>query len=109
MKVKGITKKQFELIQTIQDVEVNAGHLVDFDELLGKLSWSPSKESAQFTIRAAIKNDYIKKMPLEVRRKRLRVCYQVTKSGLAILDPRSPISVPEGFEDLDVSFVDPDL
>ena len=48
------------------------------DQLLEKLSWQPTKEAAQFTIRAAVTKKLIAKTErLILRRGRKRVCYEV--------------------------------
>lgn len=89
--MKGVTPYQTELLMKLRDIEATSGKLVDFDQLLTQLSWAPSKESAQFTIRAVIQKGFMEKRPIETRRGRNRVCYQITHSGMLILDPRHPI------------------
>lgn len=100
--MKGVTPYQTELLTRLLDIETKSGKLADFDQLLSQLSWTPSKESAQFTIRAVIQKGFMEKKPIETRRGRNRVCYQITHSGKLILDPRHLIpGVPE-IHDLDV-------
>ena len=91
--MKGITKYQLEILNKVRDVERDTGRLADFDQVLESLSWAPTKDAAQFTIRAVIAKGFIEKAPLEQRRGRKRVCYQMTKSGKLVLDPRG---VPPG-------------
>ena len=89
--MKGVTRYQAEILSKLKGLESSTGKLVDLDQLLEQLSWSPSKESVQFTIRALIQKGYIEKMPVETRRGRNRVCYRLTEGGMKVLDPRSVI------------------
>lgn len=94
--MKGLTKRQFELLQHVK--EGGKDGLLDFDQLLDLLSWAPSKESAQFTIRALIgKGLLLKAGDLQLRRGRKRVCYELTEEGRKALDPRGslPVGKPE--------------
>jgi len=86
--IRGVTAYQHELLTTLLRLEQATGRLTDFDQLLEQLSWSPSKESAQFTIRAMIAKGFIAKAPLESRRGRNRICYRIAEGGKAVLDPR---------------------
>ena len=85
--MKGVTKLQIELLE-----HVGAGGPdgdLDFDQLLDLLSWSPTKESAQFTIRSVVGKGLLLKLPeLQLRRGRKRVCYRLTWTGECLLDPR---------------------
>lgn len=91
--MKGLTSYQLEILQIVKK-GVEDG-LVDFDQLLNKLSWGPSKESAQFTIRAVCTKGFLKKAEvLQLRRGRKRVCYQLTAEGEAYMDPRKPSKLP---------------
>lgn len=82
--MKGITRHQMEVLQLCKE----ATQPLDLDQLLPKLSWGPSKEAAQFTIRALMKKKMLEKLPLQLRRGRLRVSYQLTSVGKVVLDPR---------------------
>jgi DNA-binding PadR family transcriptional regulator len=86
--LKGVTPYQFEILTTLGRLEALGERLADFDQLLETLSWTPSKESAQFTIRAMVGKKFIEKAPLESRRGRNRVCYRLLEAGKAVLDPR---------------------
>ncbi len=86
--MRGLTKYQLETLVKLREIEAETAKLVDMDQLLLTLSWKPSKESAQFTIRALAARGFIEKMPLEFRRGRNRVCYRLTREGQAVLDPR---------------------
>jgi len=92
MKLKGITTYQLELLRHLANGEGDSGRLTDFDQLLCHLSWTPTKESAQFTIRAVIKKGFVEKAALESRRGRNRVCYKITEKGRLVLDPRESVS-----------------
>lgn len=89
--MKGVTPYQFEALLKVREIEAASGRLADFDQVLEKLSWTPSKESAQFTIRAIIAKGFMEKMPVETRRGRNRVLYRVTEKGKRALDPRVPM------------------
>jgi predicted transcriptional regulator len=86
--MKGVTRHQVEVLQR---VNAAGDDLLDMDQLLPQLSWEPSKEAAQFTIRALIRKGMLEKMPLKLRRGRLRVSYKVTGKGKVVLDPRGDI------------------
>lgn len=86
--MKGVTTYQLEILQTVSAGYAKSGLLVDFDQLLEALSWAPTKASAQFTIRALIEKGFLEKCGLQSRRGRNRVCYQLTRNGEVILDPR---------------------
>lgn len=89
--MKGVTTYQLELLQRLVEIYRETGKLADFDQLLTRLSWNPTKESAQFTIRAVIKKGFVEKTPLEYRRGRKRVCFRVTEQGMLVLDPRGVV------------------
>ena len=86
--MKGVTAYQLELLTTLRAIQSAAGALADMDQLLERLSWTPSKESLQFSIRALIAKGLIEKAGIETRRGRNRICYQMTVDGKAVLDPR---------------------
>lgn len=86
--MKGVTAYQLELLTTLSCREAATGRLTDLDQLLETLSWVPSKESAQFTIRALVARGFIAKAPLESRRGRNRICYRLLEAGRLVLDPR---------------------
>lgn len=89
--MKGITKHQFEAVFTLRQIEQATGQLPDLDQLLSKLSWNPSKESIQFTVRALVGKGFIEKFGIQTRRGRNRVCFRVTEPGKLVLDPRGPV------------------
>lgn len=88
--MKGVTPYQLEMLQAVGGAPEGAP--IDFDSLLEKLSWKPKKESAQFTIRACITKGLMVKTDLQLRRGRLRVCYELTEDGKRVLDPRPSVS-----------------
>jgi len=108
--MRGLTKNQVELLLIVRKQGPDGP--IDFDQLLDQLSWTPSKESAQFTIRALIGKGVLEKLTeLQFRRSRKRICYQLTDEGHRFLDPRAPLAglterskplkpgVLEGFEE----------
>ncbi len=93
--MKGITPHQLEVLRHVAAAPGDAP--LDFDQLLEKLSWQPTKEAAQFTIRAAVAKKLIAKTErLILRRGRKRVCYEVASEGVLVLDPRKAIPVTSG-------------
>lgn len=90
--MKGVTHYQLEILKHVQKGGPDGA--LDFDQLLELLSWRPTKESAQFTIRAVVKKALMLKGDLELRRGRKRVLYQITPAGLEALDPRLGFSEP---------------
>lgn len=85
--VRGVTAYQLEILQLLAAGGPDGS--LDFDQLLDKLSWFPSKHSAQFTIRAlTVKKLMAKAAELALRRGRRRVLYQLTPEGREVLDPR---------------------
>lgn len=97
--MKGITPYQLEILKTLHAVEKETKTLTDFDQLLSRLSWGPSKASAQFTIRAVIAKSFIEKSGIQTRRGRNRVCYKLTENGKAVLDPRPKLVENEIFNE----------
>lgn len=88
MKIKGLSGYQLELIQLMAALQKENRCLPDFDQLITRLSWTPTKAAAQFTIRALIKKGLIEKFGLSHRRARIRICYRLTDVGQQVLDPR---------------------
>lgn len=85
--MRGVTPNQLELLSHVKAGGPDGP--IDFDQLLDLLSWSPSKAAAQFTIRALIGKGLLAKLPsLELRRSRKRICYQLTREGKLVFDPR---------------------
>ena len=95
--MKGLTPYQLEILENVR-ADQAAGGCVDLDQLLDRLSWHPSKQSLQFTIRALIAKKVIAKTDFIVRRGRKRVCFVLTPEGQAVFDPRGPAAAPEAPE-----------
>jgi hypothetical protein len=85
--MKGASKQQFRVLLGIQKIAKESKQNVDLDELIESLNPSPTKEAMQFVIRALIKKGFIEKKEPELRRKRKRVCFNLTKEGMFALDP----------------------
>lgn len=86
-----LTKYQLEFLQEVEkgSPEGELPGPVDFDQLLERLSWKPTKASAHFSVRALIKRGLIKKTEeLMLRRGRQRVGFELTPAGHQVLDPR---------------------
>jgi DNA-binding PadR family transcriptional regulator len=97
--MKGLTDKQMEALQLVRrGAEAGSDDLIDFDQLIDALSWKPTKQSAQFTVRALIVKGLAEKKGTQLRRGRQRVVYRLTKSGREVFDPRpDPLSKPLPF------------
>ena len=100
--MRGITKNQLELLHFVIDCEAG-GAMADLDQIIDKMSWEPTKESIQFTIRAMVGKSFIEKSGLQSRRGRNRVCFKVSIKGKQVLDPRGLL--PEATEGLLKPFV----
>jgi hypothetical protein len=59
--------------------------LVDMDQLVETLSYRPSKESLHFSLRALIKQGFIEKAGLELRRTKKRITFRLLKPGIQVL------------------------
>lgn len=107
--MKGVTAYQLETLTHIASGNPDGDGPIDFDRLLDKMSWLPTKQSAQFVIRALVSKKLILKLGTQMRRGRHRVCFQVTEEGKRVLDPRAPsgsvvTDSPGADLDLDVAF-----
>lgn len=75
-----LTQKQLELLRVIGTRNPD-GTAVDLDQILERLSYAPTKQSLQFSIRALIAHDLIQKDAPEKRRGRTRTLISLTKAG----------------------------
>ena len=79
-----LTYKQIELLKV-----VNAGNPdgtpTDLDELIERVSYKPTKQSIQFSIRALIAHGLIEKGTTEKRRGRMRAIIKITPAGAAMM------------------------
>lgn len=90
-----LTRYQLEMLQLIQkgNPDREEGGCIDFDQLLDRLSWEPTKASCHFSIRALVRRGLIQKTPeLLLRRGRQRVGFVLTQAGRLALDPRDSVS-----------------
>lgn len=97
------TNKQLEILRIINvgNGLDGDGRLipVDLDELLERLSYKPSKESLQFSIRALIARKMIEKGERQTRRGRLRAIILPTALGKAVIEDKSSgVELPAGAE-----------
>jgi len=82
-----LTAKQQELIRVVVAANPD-GSPCDLDQILERLSYGPTKESLQFSIRALIRHELIEKKGSEVRRDRRRVLIVPTEMGKHFAAPR---------------------
>ena len=60
------------------------GSACDLDEILERVSYKPTKQSIQFSIRALISHGLIQKGPSEKRRGRVRAIIELTDTGRSV-------------------------
>ena len=75
-----LTQKQLELIRVIGMRNPDGG-ATDLDQILERLSYKPTKQSLQFSIRALIAHNLIQKDASEKRRGRTRTLLSLTSAG----------------------------
>ncbi len=75
-----LTPKQFEMLKLVVAGN-DDGSMIDLDQLIERLSYRPSKQAIQFSIRAMIKHEMIEKCGMENRRERKRVLIGPTSLG----------------------------
>lgn len=75
-----LTVKQIELL-TVIGARNEDGGATDLDQILERLSYKPTKQSLQFSIRALITHGLIQKDAPEKRRGRTRTLISLTKTG----------------------------
>lgn len=95
------TAKQLEIIGLIVQGEnpASAFSPIDIDLLLERLSYKPSKQSLQFSIRALIQKGWIEKLYLG-RRDRVRACFVPTETGKQMGVGLSSAAVKEFVEEV---------
>lgn len=93
-----LTTKQLELIKIIAAGNPD-GTIADLDEVMERLSYKPSKESLQFSIRALIAHGLIIKAGSEKRRLRRRVLIGPTELGKGFAWPTKPTTFIASEED----------
>lgn len=75
-----LSAKQWQIMDVI--IRANPdGTWVDFDQLLERLDYKPSKQSMQFSIRALLGRGLIEKKPTELRRNAQRRVFAPTSKG----------------------------
>lgn len=84
-----LTIKQIELLGVIGKRN-DDGEAVDLDQILERLSYKPTKQSLQFSIRALIAHGLIQKDAPVKRRGRTRTLISLTKTGEAMSGTAKP-------------------
>jgi hypothetical protein len=80
--MRSLSAKQQEILKLI--VRGNPdGSFIDLDELLDRLSYKPTKDALQFSIRHLVKRELIEKKPTELRRNAKRRVFAPTMHGYA--------------------------
>lgn len=95
------TNKQLEILHVINKgngIDGDGSLIpVDLDELLDRLSYKPTKQSLQFSIRALVDRKMIEKGERQIRRGRLRVVFLPTALGRAVIEDKSSgVELPAG-------------
>lgn len=75
-----LTTKQIEVLRVIAKGNPDGSH-ADLDEILERVSYRPTKQAIQFTIRSLVEHGLIEKHASEKRRGRLRVLIGATTLG----------------------------
>lgn len=76
-----LTDKQLEVLRVIAEANTD-GTLADLDEVIERVSYKPTKQAIQFSIRALIGHELIEKRGAEKRRGRNRVLLAATPLGV---------------------------
>ncbi len=76
-----LTQKQRELVDVISRGNPD-GTPTDLDEIVERLSYKPSKQSLQFSLRALIAHGLIEKLEKDKRRERVRRLIGITPLGM---------------------------
>lgn len=87
-----LTKKQSELIQVIANGNEDGTH-ADLDQVIERLSYNPSKQSIQFSIRALVGKELVTKGGREKRRGRMRVLIVPTEMGKHYAGPSGATAI----------------
>lgn len=87
-----LTAKQIEQMKVITTGNAD-GSPVDLDQILERLSYKPSKQSYQFSLRALIKHGLVEKGPRETRRGRERQTITPTGLGSAMFPKPSLLAI----------------
>lgn len=95
-----LTPNQIEVLSVVADGNED-GSPTDLDEILERVSYKPTKQAIQFTIRSLVKYELIEKVGSENRRDRKRVLIGATALGLhfAFANKKSPSFVSSAIED----------
>lgn len=90
-----LTTKQIELLAVIGKRNPD-GAATDLDQILERLTYKPTKQSLQFSIRALITHGLIQKDAPEKRRGRTRTLISLTAQGRAMTGKRdTPMVISE--------------
>jgi DNA-binding MarR family transcriptional regulator len=92
-----LTTKQLELLTVIGKRNPD-GAAIDLDQLIERLSYAPSKQSIQFSIRALIAHHLIQKDAPEKRRGRTRTLISLTEQGQMMIG-KPKVSIVETLSD----------
>lgn len=98
-----LTQKQIELLLVV-DAKNPDGTSTDLDQIIERLSYKPSKESIQFSIRAMINHGLIAKVGQENRRDRKRTIIAPTELGQLFAKANRKKSLAEELLEADDSF-----
>jgi hypothetical protein len=80
--MRGLTDKQAEILKTVCRCNPD-GTFLDLDQLLDRLTYKPTKEALQFSLRFLINRGLIEKKPVELRRGAKRRVIAGTADGYA--------------------------
>ncbi len=100
-----LTAKQVEILLLVFKKNTDGTHL-DLDQLLNELSYKPTKQALQFSIRSLIKNHKYITKGSEKRRGRRHVTYIATPTGEYMAQQYMP--KPSGSTGLKTALVEDD-
>lgn len=86
-----LTSKQIEVLRVIAKGNSD-GSCADLDEILTRVSYKPTKQAIQFTIRSLIEHELIEKHASEKRRGRMRVLIGPTVLGQHFANAHAGVS-----------------
>lgn len=65
---RNLSPKQWEVVQIILRGNPEDGSWIDFDQLLDRCSYKPTKDTMHFTLRSLVSRGLVEKKDLEMRR-----------------------------------------
>lgn len=80
-----LTQKQLEILSAVMRGDDDGG-FADLDQVMERLSYAPTKDALQFSMRFLVKRKLVEKKGLQIRRGRKRVLYDLTSLSRRMYD-----------------------